>query len=227
MDMLPGDQIAAAGLAEWVKLAQGLHARYRVGSFAEAARFVAAVGEVGDEVGHHPRVRIGSGFVDLELVTDDAIYRTDDGTEYVVEWPTQQDVDLARRISDVAANHGLVADPAAVAEVELGLEVADSAAVAPVWAALLTGDATSQGRGSPGDEVRDGTQRVPNLWFDDPRADNGGQRWHVEVYVAASAREERLAAALAAGATVVDDSQAPGLTVIADQEGNRGVICVT
>ena len=30
------------------------------------------------------------------------------------------------------------------------------------------------------------------------------------------------AAALAAGGTVVDDSGAPGLTVIADQDGNRG-----
>src|SRR6478672_10769971 len=109
MDMLRGNEIADAGLTDWVKLAQGLHARYRVGSFAEAARFVAAVGEAGDEVGHHPRVRIGAGFVDLELVTDDATYRTDDGTEHVVEWPTQQDVDLARRITAVAADHGLVA----------------------------------------------------------------------------------------------------------------------
>ena len=31
---------------------------------------------------------------------------------------------------------------------------------------------------------------------------------------------------LAAGGTVVDDSKAPGLTVVADQDGNRGVLCV-
>ncbi len=37
---------------------------------------------------------------------------------------------------------------------------------------------------------------------------------------------QRVAAAVAAGGTVVDDSDAPSLTVIADQEGNRGVICV-
>ena len=53
-----------------------------------------------------------------------------------------------------------------------------------------------------------------------------GQRLHVEVYVAAEAAEQRIAAAVAAGATVVDDSNAPGLTVIADQDGNRGVLCV-
>jgi hypothetical protein len=49
MDMLSGNQIAEANLAEWRKLAQGLHARYLVDDFdADGARFVAAVGEAGD-----------------------------------------------------------------------------------------------------------------------------------------------------------------------------------
>lgn len=233
MDMMRGQQIAEAGLTEWRKLAQGLHARYLVDDFGTGARFVAAVGEAGDALGHHPRVVIGRGHVDLELVTDDAIYRDDEGTEHVVEWVTQQDVDLARRITHLAADLGLAADPAAVSEVELGLDTATPATVAPVWAALLTGDPESQGRGSPSDEVRDATGRVPNLWFDDAgAADEAGegapppQRLHVEVYVAAEAAEQRIAAAVAAGATVVDDSNAPGLTVIADQDGNRGVLCV-
>ena len=224
--MLRGTQIAEAGLADWRKLAQGLHASYRVDGFTPAARFVAAVGEAGDEVGHHPRVSIREGHVDLELVTGNAIYRDDEGTEHVVEWVTQQDVDLARRIADIAGDHGLHADPASVTEVELGLDTARSATIAPVWAALLTGSADSQGRGTPSDEVRDATGRVPNLWFGD--ADEGGaagQRFHVEVYVAAEVVEQRVAAAVAAGATVVDDSDAPSLTVLADQDGNRGVIC--
>ena len=97
MDMLKGEQIAEANLTDWRKLAQGLHARYVVDDFGAGARSVAAVGEAGDALGHHPRVSIGDGYVDLRLVTDDAIYRDDDGTEYVIEWVTQQDVDLARR----------------------------------------------------------------------------------------------------------------------------------
>ena len=111
--MLRGAQIAEAGLTEWRKLAQGLHARYVVDDFGTGVRFVAAVGEAGDALNHHPRVTIGQGRVDLELVTADAIYRDDEGTEHVVEWVTQQDVDLARRITAVAADHGLRADPAA------------------------------------------------------------------------------------------------------------------
>ena len=120
--MVRGERIGEAGLADWRKLAQGLHARYLTPGFGAGARFVAAVAEAGDELGHHPRVSIGRGHVDLELVTDEAVYRDDDGTEYVVEWVTQQDVDLARRITEIAAGHALDADPASVSEIELGLE---------------------------------------------------------------------------------------------------------
>lgn len=227
MDMLKGEQIAAADLTDWRKLAQGLHARFVVDDFGTGARFVVAVGEAGDELGHHPRVSIGNGYVDLELVSDDAVYRDDDGTEYVVEWVTRQDVDLARRITEIAADHGVAADPASVSEIELGLDTAHSATIAPVWAALLTGNAESQGRGSPSDEIRDATTRVPNLWFGDSDGhQTPRQRFHLEVYVAPEAAEQRIAAAVAAGGTVVDDSDAPSLTVIADQDGNTGVVCV-
>ncbi|MGW6128507.1 VOC family protein [Cellulomonas sp. NPDC055163] len=227
MDMLSGEEIAGAGLTDWRKLAQGLHARYRVDDFGAAARFVAAVGEAGDALGHHPGVSIGPGYVDLKLVSADAVYRDGTGTEHVVEWVTQQDLDLARRITEVAAEHGLAADPASVSVLELGLDTARPGTIAPVWAALLTGDAASQGRGSPSDEVRDATGRVPNLWFANADADEPArQRFHVEVYLTPEAAERRIAAAVAAGGTVVDDSDAPSLTVVADQDGNTGVVCV-
>jgi 4a-hydroxytetrahydrobiopterin dehydratase len=172
-------------------------------------------------------VSIGKGHVDLELVSDDAVYRDDEGTEHVVEWVTQQDVDLARRITEIAADHGIAADPGSVSEIEIGLDTARSATIAPVWAALLTGSAESQGRGSPSDEIRDATGRIPNLWFgDSDEHETPGQRFHVEVYVAPEVAQARIAAAVAAGGIVVDDSDAPSLTVIADQDGNTGVVCV-
>ncbi|MRX44884.1 4a-hydroxytetrahydrobiopterin dehydratase [Agromyces kandeliae] len=227
MDMLKGDQIAEADLTEWRKLAQGLHARYLVDDFGTGVRFVQAVGAAGDALGHHPTVSLGSRHVDLKLVSADAVYRDDEGTEHVVEWVTRKDVDLARQITEIAADHGIAADPSSVSVIELGLDTAHSATIAPVWAVLLTGDAEAQGHGSPSDEIRDVTGRVPNLWFGDvdghatPR-----QRFHVEVYVAPEVAEQRIAAAVAAGGTVVDDSDAPSLTVIADQDGNTGVVCV-
>lgn len=227
MDMLFNEEISAANLTEWRKLAQGLHARYLVDGFTNGAKFITAVGEAGDVAGHYPRITLGNGYVDLRLVSLDAIYRDDGGTEHTVEWVTQKDVDLARRISEIAAQMNIVADPAVVSVVELGLDAASSGAIAPVWAALLTGNPDAQGYGSPSDEVRDALGRVPNLWFGDvdPTKPNR-QRFHVEVYVAPEVRGERIAAVIAAGGTVVDDSNFPGLTVIADQEGNLGVLCV-
>jgi 4a-hydroxytetrahydrobiopterin dehydratase len=227
MDMLRSAQIAETNLTDWRKLAQGLHARYLADDFGAGVRFVAAVGEAGDSLGHHPSVSIGQGYVDFKLVSDDAIYRDGEGNEHVVEWVTQQDVDLARRITEIAADHGLEADPASVSHIELGLDTAQSGTIAPVWAALLTGSADAQGRGTPSDEIRDATGRVPNLWFGDADENQAsGQRFHVEVYVAPEVAEQRIAAAVAAGGTVVDDSDAPSLTVIADQDGNKGIVCI-
>jgi 4a-hydroxytetrahydrobiopterin dehydratase len=227
MDMLRGEKIAEADLTDWRKLAQGLHARYLVDDFGAGVRFVVAVGEAGDTIGHHPRVSIGKGYVDLKLITDDAVYRDDDGTEYVVEWVTQQDVDLARRITEIAVDHKAAPDPGSVSVIELGLDTAHSAIIAPVWAALLTGNPKAQGHGSPSDEIRDATGRVPNLWFGDASENEAPrQRFHVEVYVAPEVAGQRIAAAVAAGGTIVDDSNAPSLTVLADQDGNKGIICV-
>jgi 4a-hydroxytetrahydrobiopterin dehydratase len=110
MDMLTGEQIAEADLTDWRKLGQGLHARYVVGGFGAGVRFVAAVGEAGDALGHYPRVRMSDGYVEFKLLSDDAVYRDDEGAEHVVEWVTQQDVDLARRVSEIAAEQGLDAD---------------------------------------------------------------------------------------------------------------------
>ena len=223
MDALFGDEFERAALVDWRPLAQGLHARYLVDDFGAAVRFVAALGEAGDALGHHPRVTIGRGFVDLKVVSEDATFRDGD-TVHVVQWVTQRDLDLARSITDVAAAQALTADPASVSQLELGLDTASSATIAPVWAVLLTGDPAGQGLGSPGDEVRDPKGRLPNLWFGD--ATDQPQRFHVEVYVPAEVRDERIAAVVAAGGTVVDDSRAPGLTVVADQDGNTGILCV-
>lgn len=222
MDMLRSRDLADVDLPDWRKLAQGLHARFVLDDLVAAARFVTAVVDVAGPQGDHLRIRVQGGLVDLEAVSDDAVHRDSEGGEHVVEWVTQDDVDLASRLSALAVEHGARPDPGAVTELEIGLGTPRPGAVAPVWAALLTGEAASQGRGSPGDEVRDASGRVPNLWFDE----DGGPRLHLEVYVPAEVRETRLAAVLAAGGRVVDDTGAPATTVVADPDGNRGVLCV-
>jgi 4a-hydroxytetrahydrobiopterin dehydratase len=225
MDMLTGDQIAAADLTDWRKLGQGFHARYMVGDFAAGVRFLAAVGEAGDPLGHYPRVTMGDGYVDLKLISDDAVYRDQEGTEHVVEWVTQQDLDLARRITEIAASLAVRAEPSAITAIELALDTAHAAAIAPVWAALLTGSTEARGRGTIGDDVRDATGRVPILWFQDTdEHETPRQRFHIDVQVPYDVAEQRIAAAVAAGAVIVDDSRAPWTTILADQDGNKACV---
>ena len=225
MDMISGDEITAAGLTDWRKLGQGLHARFLVSDFEAGARFLSAIGEAGRAAGHHPEVRMGAGFVDLKLISDDAVYRDDGGTEHRVDWVTRQDVELAGRITEIAAEQSLVADPDAVTAVELALDTANAAAVAPVWSALLTGGLDAQGRGTIGDDVRDATNRVPILWFQDTDAhETPRQRFHLDVQVPYDVAERRVAAAVAAGAVIVDDSGAPWTTILADPDGNKACV---
>jgi 4a-hydroxytetrahydrobiopterin dehydratase len=228
MEMLTRDQIAGAGLTEWRMLAQGLHARFLVDGFAAGARFAGAVAEASDASGHQPRLTLGSDYVDLRLVSDDATFRDDEGTEHAVQWVTQRDVDLARRISEIAAEQAVRADPESVTAIELALDTAHAARIAPMWAALLTGSTGARGRGTIGDDVRDATDRVPVLWFQDTdEHETPRQRFHLDVWVPPEVADQRIAAAVAAGGTIVDDSQAPAFTVIADPDGNRACVCTS
>ncbi len=85
-ERLDNRQIDAAGLADWRKLAQALHARFAIPDFVAGAAFVAAVAQAAEEHGHHPDVRMTPGFVDLSMCTHD------DGL-----WVTTRDVAMAAR----------------------------------------------------------------------------------------------------------------------------------
>ncbi len=222
-DMLKTDQILDAQLDDWRKLGQAFHGRFRTGDFATGLKFVSAVGEAAEAMDHHPDVRLSYPFVDLTLISHDAVYRPDDGgPEKRLSWVTQRDVELARQITRIADEHGIAAEPRAVTTIELALDTADDAAVAPFWAALLTGDSGSLKLG----DVRDPTGRVPILWFQETDAhETPRQRFHIDVWLPHDVAEERIAAAVEAGGRVFDDTNAPSYVVLADADGNRACVC--
>jgi 4a-hydroxytetrahydrobiopterin dehydratase len=222
MTMLSGDQITSAALTDWRKLAQGLHARYVVADFAAAARFVAAVADAG-VAGDHLRATIGDGYVDLRLISPDAIYRDGEGRDHVVEWVTQPDLEIAARVAEVAAQTGATADPAGITSIELALDTAHEEQLAPFWSALLTGGQEARGRGTIGHDVRDVAGRVPYLWFQETEEhETPRQRFHVDVFVPHEFAGVRIAAAVAAGGVVV--SEEDGFTILADADGNKACV---
>ena len=210
MDKLTIAQILDAGLDDWRKLAQALHARFITGDFVSGLRFVTAVTEAAEAVNHHPDVTLTYPYVDVRLMSHD------------VSAVTSRDVDLARRISEIAREQGVSADPSVVTEIELGLDTADVAALGPFWAALLTGSPDAH----TGDDVVDPSGRVPLLWFQDTDAHEAPrQRFHIDLWVPHDVAEQRIAAAVAAGGRVVDAENAPSFVVLADPEGNRACVC--
>jgi 4a-hydroxytetrahydrobiopterin dehydratase len=210
MEKLTVQQVLDAGLDDWRMLAQALHARFLTGDFVTGLKFVTAVTHVAEEANHHPDVTLTYPFVDLKLISHD------------VSRLTERDLDLARRISDIARQQDITADPSALSEIELGLDTAELAAAGPFWAALLTGSADA----AHGDDVADPNGRVPTVWFQhtDPH-ETPRQRFHIDLWVPHDVADARIAAAVAAGGRVVDDGGAPSFTVVADAEGNRACVC--
>lgn len=210
MEQLTSTQVLDAGLDDWRQLARALHARFLTGGFVRGLRFVTAVAEAAEQANHHPDVTLTYPWVDVRLISHD------------VSQVTQRDIDLARRVSEIARELGIGTQPSAVTELELALDTADLAAVGPFWAALLTGNADSV----VGDDVVDRSGRLPLLWFQHTDAhETPRQRFHLDLWVPHDVAEERIAAAVGAGGLVVDDSAAPSFVVLADPEGNKACVC--
>jgi 4a-hydroxytetrahydrobiopterin dehydratase len=211
----PDEFHASDGAADWRVLAEGAHAFYRTGSFAASTRFVAALADVAGVEDHPPHVDIRPGGVTLRLLT-----KSD-------EWygMSRRDLDLARRISAVAAAEGLTADPSGLHNLLLVVGAPSVPEVLPFWRAALGYDLRPD---SPEEDIVDPHERDASLWFeamDEPRADGGGAI-HIATWVPPEEAEARLAAALAAGGRLVRD-HGPMWWTLADAAGNEVDISTT
>ena len=146
-----------------------------------------------------------------------------------VGWVTERDVQLAQRITAVAAELRLTTvsgvGDRSVQALEIGIDTLDAAAIRPFWRAVL-GYADEPGRFGPWDGLIDPRGQGPAVWFqrmDAPRPQRN--RIHFDVSVPHDEAEPRIAAALAAGGTLISDAAAPAFWVLADAEGNEA--CIT
>lgn len=180
---------------------------FQTGDFDSGLALVNDIGRLAGEMGHHP---------DLELKYSELFITL---TSHDVHGLSKRDVEMARRISVLAFERDIPADPKAVQQVDLTIDALSIAEVRPFWAALLAYDEVGdRNLVSPHD-------RGTTMSFqpsDDLREKRDSM--HVDVAVPHDQAEPRIAAAMAEGGRVVTDQHAPASWVLADPEGNE--VCV-
>jgi 4a-hydroxytetrahydrobiopterin dehydratase len=203
-------QVEAEGLDDWRFFLMRLHARFTTGSFVKGLELVTRITEAAEEANHHPDVVLTFPQVDVDLHSHD------------VQGVTSRDLALARRISEIAAEFGIESVPREVSTLELALDVPDAAAVKPFWSAVL-GYEDSQWD----TEIMDPGGRNNTLWFQRAPGATGEvqQRFHLDIVVPREVAEERVAAAVAAGGTLVSEEAVPAFWVLADAHGNKVCVC--
>jgi 4a-hydroxytetrahydrobiopterin dehydratase len=200
----------AVGFDDWRVLLffNGACTYYRTGSFAKGLALVNAIGEVAEAADHHPDVDLRIEGVTVRLKSFD------------VGWLTERDVRMATKISALAREQGLKADPAAVQEVNLTIDALSRPEIMPFWRAVLGYEQVG------GEDLVDRHRHGPTIWYQDmDEARPQRNRIHVDVAVPHDQAEARIAAALAAGGRLVSDVHAPMWWTLADPEGNEVDVC--
>jgi len=205
----------ANDLPDWRILLRGVEAWFAAPSFSEGAEFVREVARAADDADHHPDVELRyPGKVHVRLTSHD------------VDGLSTRDAALAGRISELAAERGIAAEPRASTRLEVAIDAIDIEAVRPFWAAVLAYVDESPEVDGVVRALRDPAGIGPAFWFqqmDAPRPQRN--RIHIDVTVPEDEVDTRVEAALAAGGTLVSDAAAPSFWVLADQEGNEACLC--
>lgn len=198
----------SSGLEDWRILLRTLQTSFRTDSMSAGIDLATRIGTVSNNAGHHPDLHITPSAVHVTLTTHEA------------GGITTRDVELARDISTTASELDLTPEPTAVTQFEVAIDALDIPAVKPFWEAVLGHNADRE------DDTVDPRRRSPSFWFqqmDAPRPQRN--RIHFDVTVPQDVAEQRIAAALAAGGTLISDRAAPAFWILADPEGNEACIC--
>jgi len=196
--------LAEPGLDDWRYLLDRIEATFRAATPTEASSFAGLAVELGEEAGHMPDVDLRPPVVHLAVGSG--------GFEAGA-------LTLARQLSTLAAEKGLVPEPGRARLAEIAIDAVDIEAVKPFWRAALGYD--DDGPQAIVDPLRIG----PPVWFQQMDAVRPERNHiHIDVTVPHDVAEERVAAVVAAGGTVLDVNER-SFTVLADPEGNEVCIC--
>jgi 4a-hydroxytetrahydrobiopterin dehydratase len=197
------------GVGDWRFLLGAIHADFRAGTYPGATALAMAIAEAAEEAIHHP---------DIDVRYPDRVRVV--LTTHATGGLTMLDVDLARRISELAAQSGAQVDPPIAQATEITIDTTDVDRLRPFWRAVMGGYA-ERGPRLLVDPLRAG----PTICFQLADADRPGRnRVHVDVSVPHDVAEQRVAAAIDAGGTLVTDHHARSWWVLADPDGNEACV---
>ena len=198
--------LAADGIDDWVVLHGGAAAAFRVGSMGDAARLAEAISAIPGIDGSRAVLTIAGPRLTVRLTRD--------------MWQLEAEhVELARAVSTVAASYGATSEPEAVQEVQLAVAAKPEELHLEFWRAVLGYQASADDNGV--DPLGHGS----TVWLQAlDEAKTLRHAMHVDVSLAHEQAQERLAAALAAGGRIVDQSSAHW--TLTDRAGNRVCIAV-
>lgn len=193
----------AAELDDWVVLHGGATAVFRTTSLVDAAALAQAVAAAPGVEGSGVLLTVSAGCLTVRLAR--GVFR--------LEAPH---VELARTISEVARQHGAVADRGSAQEVQLAIAAKPADADVGFWRAVLGYTPLAE------DNAADPLGHGSTFWVQELDPDKPLRHaMHVDVSVAKEHVAARLEAALAAGGRVVQDGDAPGAWVLSDRAGNK------
>jgi len=198
--------LEADGVEDWVVLHGGPTAVFRIDTLAAAAELAEGIAAIPGLEGTRAQLTIVTGRLTVRLTRE--------------LWGIEREhVDVARAISRVARELGAVAERGEVHEVQLAIAAKPDAIDLSFWRAVLGYAPLHE------DNALDPLGQGSTVWMQelDP-AKSLRHAMHVDVSVARDHAEARLAAAVAAGGVVVDNSHAPAAWILADRAGNK--VCI-
>ncbi|WP_029290512.1 VOC family protein [Cellulomonas sp. HZM] len=191
------------GVEDWRVTSWGAQACFRAGSLAQAAALVAPVVDAASRLGVAPDVDLRPEAVVVRIPHRDGLIPV-------------AGAEAAAAVSVAARELGLRPDVDLVQTVDIYVAHHPDRDVEAFWEAAL-------GYVPSGvDDAVDPLRRGPSLSFHPDMERTGRGRTHIDVSVPADRAEARVAAALAAGGRLVDDSYAPQWWTIASPD-NHGI----
>lgn len=215
-ELLTDDQITAAlqDLRGWTRDGEAFVRTISAPDFATAMHIVDDVARVAEAADHHPDIDIRHATLTFRLQT------------WEPRGLTALDVELAKRISAIAADRGVHTDDALDSRprIEICIDCTDAAKLLPWWSVALRYVEVDG-------ELVDPDGAGPTVWFQQvPELKANKNRLHLDLWLPLREAAARRALLLSMGGTLIAEfDRAEGednFWVMADPEGNEVCLCI-